>query len=471
MGFLIGLIYDTVFVAPEIVSWAPAETVSVDADRLRPFGLLDYGTMATLTLGGLPSRHTVVYLEGVPLNSPITGSVDLTALPQGALDGFLSMEGFPQITLKLKKGLWARWGFTSEAGGSNGFLWASLYRRRDSYGYTDPWGREGEVRNAWRFGSAGGFRVPLGKLRVFGYLQAYKGGSPGPTWSPTPTALLADTMGFVGFRGLGLSGFLQGQRTLYRTPADTARSASLRAGLDGEFFAITHERALGGTRTSWRVFWQRENWELGVEDFWPVGWVSLGLWPGVKLRLEADLHQPTFGDLYWPPDQFAEGNPSLKPEKVLMLQLWRERPRVWASLRVLFDYIAWVPGQRWHPENLSPVFAPEIGFRSRWGGVIWSPVRWRGERLPYLSDWRAWIRAEFKGIFVKGAYTGPRAVGVGGSLLEGFWLWDTGWKLERSRFSLGFEIKNLLNQNPEVIPGYPLPGRRLEVSLCVRPWR
>jgi len=384
------------------------------------------------------------------------------------LGALASFRGFPELVLKPPSGLWAKAGFTSGLGAGYRGLWGAVYRRLNSYSYVDEYGREGVVVNSWRFGSAGGFQLPIGELTLFGYAQGVKGGSPGPLWAPTPQALLADTQGFFGARAFGFQAFIQGGATRYETPGLSSRSSWVRAALSGDWLELAFERTLGRGRVSWKVEKNFGSFAVGVKDLFPVGRLCFGFWK-FKARLELDLHEPTFGDLYWPPDQFAEGNQSLRPEKVLLAQVWVEEPRVWASCRILWDYIAWVPGERWHPENLNPVLAPELGLRTKWGGFSWTPTRWQGERLPYLADWHAWLRPSFKGFYLFGDYTGPRAAGVGGRLLGGFWLWEAGWEGRLWRLDLKLSLKNLLDENPEIVPGYPLPGRRLEVFLCAKP--
>jgi outer membrane cobalamin receptor len=88
----------------------------------------------------------------------------------------------------------------------------------------------------------------------------------------------------------------------------------------------------------------------------------------LKLSLTRAYRVPTFEDLYWPDQDGAEGNPSLRPETSYEADLGYERLRgslrftATGYLRYAQDVILWQPGSdgTWRPSNFGAALYPGI---------------------------------------------------------------------------------------------------------------
>lgn len=84
-------------------------------------------------------------------------------------------------------------------------------------------------------------------------------------------------------------------------------------------------------------------------------------WLSIEAALSESFRRPTFNELYWPSDPFAEGNPDLGPESSTEADLSARMTRRWCSVCIsLFhavsdDLIIWAPtaGGIWRPCNIS----------------------------------------------------------------------------------------------------------------------
>ncbi|MEO0145394.1 MAG: hypothetical protein ABIM19_00990 [candidate division WOR-3 bacterium] len=466
---------------------------------LRQFGLYDYGGMMTPGLSGLPSRHTRVLLAGVPVNSPASGTVDLSLLPMPLIGrGILMLSGSPEIRLWLPDTSEARL-FAGSFGlfGGAGFLrmgpalWGLSYRRADNcYPYADEFGREAKRRNSdeKQIGATGAFL--LGNLSASLLASATERGSPGPIGSPTPSARLSDTIALISlsYGELGVFGLRDAiaYSDEVRVSRTTAANIGMRFSKWGLSIELARPSALGVVTYSARpkVALIRERWfcQLGgvlwkgpeTLNAFPVGEAGLRIsW--FRAAGFCDAVAPAINDLAWPDDGFAKGNPLLRPEKMWggELGLESDNLRAWASLKLVDDYIAWVPGDRWSPVNLERVMAPEAGISAREAffeaTVSWNPVRWSARRLAHVPDWKAHARLSWRNLWLCLNYLGPRVTTPGGVReLQGFLLADAGASLTRERFGISLSFLNLSDQTPQQIAGYPIPGRRFVLEIT---WR
>jgi len=483
-----------VFQAPEVVATASlpgtrAETLALEpvpARALSHLGVYDYGDMVTPGLSGLPSRHTRVLLQGIPANSPATGTIDLSLLPLPLLTGGLAtLSGRPEVALWLPAGPEARliagsFGLVGAAGFARpGPLLLGLsFRRADNcFAYTDEFGREFKRENAdeEQTGVAGLFSQ--GDVSVFLLASATERGVPGPIGSPTPFARLSDTLVMASAGWKGLSCFGTRDALVYsdrgQASATTATSAGLSYSGGPVSLDASRSRALGtdlwqarGQVSVIRQSWFARAGALFWKGLYPTGDAGMELGP-LGLQAFYGIVPPALNDLAWPEDGFAVGNPSLSPEKMWGGEISLEvlSGKAWASLRLVDDYIAWVPGEKWTPVNLRGVISPEAGasFRTAFldAGGSWNPVRWQGERLAHVPDIRGWARFFAGPVWFSGTYTGPRATTPGGAReLPGFLMLDAGLSFSVARFTLALSLLNLLGETPQQVAGYPLPGRR-----------
>ncbi len=496
-----------VYQAPEVVATAShpgtrAETLALKNDPatcLRHIGLYDYGAMVTPGLSGLPSRHTRVLVQGIPVNSPATGSVDLSLLPVPLLaGGLVTLSGRPEIAFWLPKGpeayLFAgSFGLFSAAGFARAGpgLFGLSFRRADNfYPYRDEFGREtirvnsdeNQLGTAWSFRSRSASALILA--------SATERGSPGPIGSPTPLARLSDTLilGSVSFGPISFHGTREAVaytdlETRSRTISTSlglswpvgpvALEACRASALSERSYSLKAILAAGGRKWSCRagtLAWIGPRSALGF----PLAEAGLQL---SRFRATAfcDAVPPAMNDLSWPDDGFSVGNPTLRPERMWGGELGLEfaPASAWVSCRFVDDYIAWVPGDRWTPVNLQGVISPEAGLSFRIlsleAEASWNPVRWQGRRLANVPDFRGRVMFSAGPAWFSGTYTGPRVTTPGGAReMPDFLNLDAGLVFSARGFTLALSFLNLLDQTPQQVAGYPLPGRSFRIEISRR---
>lgn len=491
-----------VFQAPEVLATVSlpgtrAETLSLRLDPgvvLRHMGVYDYGDMVTPGLSGLPSRHTRVLVQGIPGNSPATGMVDLSLLPLPLLTGGLAtLSGRPEIALWLPVEPEARLvagslGLASAAGfvRAGPFSLGLSVRRADNcFTYSDEFGREFRRENAdeAQIGTAGLLRQA--DVSAFLIASATERGVPGSIGSPIPSARLYDTLvlASAGWKGLKCFGMRDALAYSDRGQASVNTATSAGLSYSGGLVNLDASRACALGTDLWQARAElrlvRQSWfgKAGA-FFWnrlyPTGeaGLELGL---LGLQAFYELVPPALNDLAWPEDGFAVGNPSLGPERMWgsEISLDLNPARAWASFKAVDDYIAWVPGEKWTPVNLKGVISPEIGasFRTAFldAGGSWNPLRWQGKRLAHVPDLRVWAILFAGPVWFSGTYTGPRVATPGGAReLPGFFMLDAGLSFSAGRFTTSFLLLNLLDETPQQVAGYPLPGRRFLLEIT---WR
>lgn len=494
-----------VFRAPEVITTASlpgarAESLAVEGElarSLRGFGLHDYGSMVTPGFSGLPSRHTAVFLNGIPVNSPATGTVDLSLLPMVSR-GLATLSGPCRIDLWLPDAPEVRmsagsFGLVSTMGfaRTGPAIWGLSYRKADNcYPYSDEFGREWKRANSDESQLAAAGVFSQGNLSAVALASATERGSPGPIGFPTPWARLSDTLALASVSYKRLMVFGLRDVIVYSDGPMFSRTTATNAGLvySDRYLGLEmgREGALGVEihRAKARAALVRRGWFCragGLAWSGPdalnafvVADAGLAIAP-IRATVFCDAIPPAINDLAWPDDGFSVGNPALRPELVWGGEAGFELAglSLWASAKLVEDYIAWVPGDRWTPVNLDRVMAPEAG-ASISAGLLeleasWNPVRWRGRRLAHTPDWRACGRFSWGPVQLYLNYTGPRVTAPGGIReLPGFFLADARFSLTKERFGAVLSVRNLFDQTPQQIAGYPLPGRSFKLEIT---WR
>jgi len=386
------------------------------------------GGLITPSIRGSSAEQVLVLLDGVPLNSVLGGTVDLSTIPVAEVERIEVLRGpFSAIY----------------GSGALGGVVSIVTRRRGATAVTLGGGAAGATafsvgagsgpRVALRYESASGDRLNsdlragwlslrLGEERgdrawdasVFASLATR--GVPGSVVFPTPLARQDDrrvvaTLSSTRSRGLladrfrislaydgtdyrdptfGISDRHDGstwsgewQRTVRRGPgwvqawgADGhwQRLSSASVGERSATVAAAYvqdDRALGprllastGLRADWHSIW-------GLQLNPRVGVVYF-LRPEVRLRLAAGrtFRGPTLADLYYPFDGFVRGNPGLRPEQAWSADVGVEALLSGLALRAtgfwsdVRDLIIYVP-------DASFVFSPQnVGAATIWGGSL-----------------------------------------------------------------------------------------------------
>jgi len=222
----------------------------------------------------------------------------------------------------------------------------------------------------------------------------------------------------------------------------------------------------------------------------------------LKFNIGDSYRAPTFNDLYWPEDAWTVGNPDLKPESgtdwdagvrfqfPVLSGLYLESTYFQNKMKNL---IVWESGQKWRPENVEK--SKTSGIES---SISFTPV----SKLLTISANHTYLRAinQSTDRTVKGNYLAyqPRNT-VNATLELNYWIttfqytynftsrrytnaantiWLDPYMLssvilafkphyKQFGFNLSFQIKNLLNEEYQVIKEHPVPGREFRFTLGV----
>jgi iron complex outermembrane receptor protein len=237
--------------------------------------------------------------------------------------------------------------------------------------------------------------------------------------------------------------------------------------------------------------------------------------PGLGINLKGSFWQlyftgsknyrlPTFNELYWQPG----GNPDLNVEKSVNLETGIEFNKSFGRVvqfevhtalyqNKVKDQIKWLPdGSIWSPQNISQVLSRGIEmetvisdikklhivkFNYRYGNSEKQKAEFDGDetvgkQLPFLpreqwyldtqSGWRS-LRFGFTYSDVSFRYKTIQnesdQILSSYSVLD-FWIGHE-FSLDKNRLNLSLAIKNLLNENYQVMDGYPMPWRNYTLTL------
>ena len=237
---------------------------------------------------------------------------------------------------------------------------------------------------------------------------------------------------------------------------------------------------------------------------------SLGAnWEMIESRLHLrgmisrDFNPPTFNDLYWVP----AGNPELNPERSFKTEagivylpgapflssVSLTGYRIW-----LDDGIYWFPNNEgsWTPKNVENVdaYGAETTISSQWSfegvdfgwniGADWRRAEIAAPRFPgdtavgrqmrYVPEFavRSNLTVTVLNVMVYGSYrwSDQRFITEDHtSSLDSYQIVDLGASINEQFFGadwhLQFSVKNLLNDQYEIIQWYPMPGRYFEFTL------
>lgn len=208
---------------------------------------------------------------------------------------------------------------------------------------------------------------------------------------------------------------------------------------------------------------------------------------GTYYNISAGYRYPTMNELYWPEDAFASGNPLLKSETEKTFEVG---VRYISSLliqaggffKIGRERIIWMQQEdgKYKPVNAS-IF-------SAWGGEInlissypiktsfaYTLLFGKMDKgvVPYRPRHRLSLTTEHHGFYMESFILLKRPDNFSGlSFLEDIYLFNIGYRRTKELHNFIIQIKggvkNILDKNYEYIKGYPLPGRRYEISLKIK---
>ncbi len=210
----------------------------------------------------------------------------------------------------------------------------------------------------------------------------------------------------------------------------------------------------------------------------------------IKASVGRAYRAPTYNDLYWPEDGYVGGNPNLLPETAWAyeagLTFISEQRDIQAELNIfqkkVKDLINWAPDSAgvWRPINIGSAQVEGIevilkkDFQKHFTtnlnytylnaldldtGNQLKPKHKYGLGLTYFKQWgknKDDFTVNLTGYIVAGR---P-------DHLDNYYLFDTNMandftinKEKNRKINLSFSIKNLFDQKPELVSGYPIQGR------------
>lgn len=201
------------------------------------------------------------------------------------------------------------------------------------------------------------------------------------------------------------------------------------------------------------------------------------------MNLDRGIKPPSFNDLYWPQDHFAEGNPYLKNERYFQAEEGMKfiKSFMLFSLnhfdRWTINKIIWIQQQRYKPYNIgkSYISGEECLFSlaNKDIKITQAFSYQRFKDTPYLPHITLTTNFNLRYIWAELSYTGKRLAKPSSTkYFPDYVLLNAGLYFEKNLhsclFSLSVETNNLLNVHYQNIPGYPGQSRTFILGLKIK---
>lgn len=570
-------------VTKEEIEQSGARTVGELLSRRTEVDVRSYGPLGAVnvpSLRGSTTEQVLVLVNGVPINPPQGGGVDLTDIPLdgvarievlhgaasahygssavGGVINIITEEPTRRSVTRLEQQVGSFGSRTlrvSHSGPADKLSYSLSLGHTKSDGdfsYTHPSGRTTRRANAdyEQFGLRAAILPQItarGRLSAeFDWITSNKG-VPGLIYAPSPRARQEDdrTLLTISFdphsaapRGLSAKLYIQRQRRRFDNPdafpapqrslqrthtvglalSGRARhdSGTFTYGIDARWDRL-NSSTVGRRPYDVIGLFVQEQLRAGRTTIIPAArWDStrgigsqfsphIGLLhrlpKGVSLRanIGRSFRTPSLNDLYWPEDPFALGNPSLKPERGTDADFGvalEGRGPLSGSVTIfrnsVGNLIIWQPGVlrpgKWSPTNVGRAVTKGVEVDARYEVRAWSfafsaslisarertpgsptygrrligrPTLLTGLRIGYSrSLWSAELSLR---------RTGRRYESPDNSVsLPPYTTTDLRIAFTPDRSAVALHIVNLTNRRYETVPGYPMPGRSVYLTLSQR---
>ena len=208
-----------------------------------------------------------------------------------------------------------------------------------------------------------------------------------------------------------------------------------------------------------------------------------------KLSISKSFRAPTFNDLYWPKDAFAEGNPDLIPETGYSIDFGlssleeNTRYDLFGFVRYIKDVILWQPGEDsiWRPSNYGEGIYPgievqfDIDFLDYFTFIFNYTFLYTfvlsgdfslqdNKRLPGIPSHSLDTGIKYNGkkhhFSLNAHYQGLRYLKTeNSSYMPSYFIFDLHYKrILTEHLSFLFSADNLFNESYESVSNYPMPG-------------
>ncbi len=334
--------------------------------------LRNYGNLIQTSLRGTASEENLLLIEGVPINSPQSGTVDLQLIPPSFVDRIEMRSGGSSLFGPGAMGGAFSFSLLGPGGRLSGSLSAGSFSRKEvsitgrntfsglaltsavdvgkgkgNFPYRDAWGEKHFRENNDRRRSAAAIKLTSPGFEGLIMVSSLECGVPGSVGSPMRSRRW-ETLSIAKVElkedPFRFKVFLNRDDMKYRAESATERTIGNIAGFTAATVSPLHLRAgftlksgsspRTGERKRLDLFVTGgKKLALGLFRFTPEFYLSTspqksphltyffgtGYSPSrdvfLYANLSTNLREPTFNELYWQGDPFASGNPNLRPEK------------------------------------------------------------------------------------------------------------------------------------------------------------
>ena len=335
--------------------------------------LRNYGNLIQTSLRGTASEENLLLIEGVPINSPQSGTVDLQLIPPYFVDRIEMRSGGSSLLGPGAMGGAFSFSLLGPGGRLSGSLSAGSFSRKEisitgrntfsglalafavdvgkgkgNFPYRDAWGRKHFRKNNDRMRSAAAVKLTSSGFEGFLMVSSLECGVPGPVGSPMRSRRW-ETLSIAKVElkedPFRFKVFLNRDDMKYRAESADEKIVGNIGGFTATTVSPLHLRAgfMLKSGSSPRTG-ERKRLDLFVTGGKKLALGSFSLTPEFYLstgspqkpphltyffgtgyspsrdvflyaNLSTNLREPTFNELYWQGDPFASGNPNLRPEK------------------------------------------------------------------------------------------------------------------------------------------------------------
>lgn len=205
------------------------------------------------------------------------------------------------------------------------------------------------------------------------------------------------------------------------------------------------------------------------------------------LILSRNKRNPTLNELFWPEDQFARGNQELKPEISYNVDFGVRRvgPKHYLSIILFAKYlkngILWIQEDKYTPKNFAEIFHRGLSINLALNPIDYLYIEGNanlqkstvnGNPFIYRAPLTFDIQMQIKNLTLQFFNISKRPERPSGTkMLESVKLLNIALEKEFNLFSFNqtfsIGVENLLNQNYELVRGYPQPGREFFVRVKI----
>lgn len=508
--------------------------------KISGISILDYGNLTTIAVKGPNNKSTTVALNDIPLNSPQSGDFDISLIPSYFIgEGYITNTSLAGLQLSgnlgntasfytkdkeegiiIKKGSFGRFG----AGGilslfstTGGFY---LEDNKNRYPFRDEFNNLHYRENA-QYRHWAGYLTSNAPAKINLFWTLRNADIPEKLGSVAglphkDEGLLAGSF-FYDTRALRIGSYGNFYCLDYKdTIFGNDRHKSLSGGLDFSFKSENRELGffLKKESASSTKIGEHSRINAGIDFSQRLKVKFFSSLPSVKIavtnerlfsfsiflpflyflrenlgtyhNLAFGYRYPTLNELYWPEDNFSEGNPDLKNETEITVETGVRYVssyflKLGAFLKFGEDIIIWMPGNdgKWRPYN-SPKFR---AWGLDWSSSLESPLNISfgyslfsgqidGSVIPYRPEHNINLNIEKLGFFSEVLFLLKRPANPSGlSFLKDVYFINFGYHFTRKIANLSWaidsRIKNILDKNYQFVEGYPQPGRHYEITLKI----